>query len=309
MFTDVDPGAEAILARQVEGQQQVLGADLIGCYIFGLAGAGDFEPGISDVDTVAVLRSEITAAQFAGIERLHRDIVDEQPRWEDRVEVVYLSSQALTSFRDGSSPAARISPGEPFHAIEVDRRWLIDWYQLRTVGIALCGPPAASFVPVISHDEYVDAVRQHVLAWPQVDASVTRGAQAYAILTMCRGLWTWRTGQHVSKREAARWACEALPRHAELIRGAVHWRAQDRRGSPIDCGDVRGDKPVRERREATGDRRGRARAARHRSVSRLTGWRTVADHRRQEADNERAGRSGQPPDVRRRRRRRHPSGT
>jgi hypothetical protein len=37
------------------------------------------------------------------------------------VEVVYLSSRALATFRTVSSPAARISPGEPFHAIQVDR--------------------------------------------------------------------------------------------------------------------------------------------------------------------------------------------
>lgn len=150
-------------------------------------------------------------------------------------QVVYLSSRALKTFRTESSAAARISPGEPFHEIEVDSRWLIDWYQLREVGIALLGPPATSLVPVISSDEYVEAVRQHVLDWPDlVDESLTRGEQAYAILTMCRGLRTWRTGQHVSKREAARWACEALPEHAPLIHDAVAWREGSHEGSSID---------------------------------------------------------------------------
>lgn len=113
--------------------------------------------------------------------------------------------------------------------MEVDHGWLIDWYQLRDVGIALCGPPVASLVPVISHDEYVEAVRRHMLAWPdRVDGLVTQGSQAYAILTMCRGLRTWRTGEHVSKLEAARWACEELPEYANLIRDAVVWREQSR---------------------------------------------------------------------------------
>lgn len=90
-------------------------------------------------------------------------------------------------------------------------------------------------MPVISSDEYVEAVRQHVLDWPDlVDEPLTRGEQAYAILTMCRGLRTWRTGQHVSKREAARWACEALPEHAPLIQAAVAWRERSHEGSSID---------------------------------------------------------------------------
>ncbi|MGH2595757.1 MAG: aminoglycoside adenylyltransferase domain-containing protein [Actinomycetota bacterium] len=112
---------------------------------------------------------------------------------------------------------------------------MIDWYQLREVGIALSGPPAVSLVPFISHDEYVEAVRQHMVTWPhRVGGLETRGAQAYAILTMCRGLRTSRTGEHVSKREAARWASEVLPEHANLIRDAVGWRERSRVEPQID---------------------------------------------------------------------------
>jgi predicted nucleotidyltransferase len=229
-----DPGVGELLTRLVDGQKQALGFDLVGSYLFGSVVTGDFDPGVSDVDTVAVLRWDLTAAQVAALDRLHLDLVEEMPQWEDRVEVVYLSSRALKTFRTESSAAARVSPGEPFHVIEVDHRWLIDWYQLRAVGIALWGPPATSLIPDISRDEYVEAVRRHMLAWPDwVDGYVTQGAHAYAILTMCRGLRTWRTGEHVSKREAARWACEALPEHAQLIRDAVVWREQSREG-PID---------------------------------------------------------------------------
>ena len=231
----IDSTVEELLARLVEGQTQALGVNLVGSYLFGSVVTGDFDPGISDVDTVAVVRSDLTAIQLATLERLHRDIVEETPQWVDRVEVVYLSTQALATFRTASSAAARISPGEPFHTIEIDHRWLIDWYQLREVGIALCSPPAASLVPVISHDEYVEAVRRHMLTlFDRAEGLETQGAQAYAILTMCRGLRTWQTGEHVSKREAARWACEVLPEHAQLVRNAMVWRERSRQGSRTD---------------------------------------------------------------------------
>lgn len=145
-----------------------------------------------------------------------------------------LYSHALRMFRTASSAGARISPGEPFHAIEVDHRWLIDWYQLRDVGIALSGPPVASVVPVISRNEYVEAVRQHMQAPDWVHRLATQGDQAYAVLTMCRGLRTWRTGEYVSKREAARWASEALPEYADLIQDALVWREQSM-GPAIDA--------------------------------------------------------------------------
>lgn len=235
-----DPEVEALLERLVGGQREALGVDLLGCYLFGSVVTGDFEPGISDVDAVAVLRSDPTAAHLRALERLHREIVEETPRWQDRVDAVYLSSRALRRFRVAPASAARISPGEPFHTIRVDRTWLIDWYQLRAVGIALWGPPVPSVVPVISHDEYVEDVRRHMLAWPSwVGGLTTRGAQAYAILTMCRGLRTWRTGEHVSKREAARWACDVLPEHAGLIRAVVEWRDRSRVDGPTDGAETR----------------------------------------------------------------------
>jgi aminoglycoside adenylyltransferase-like protein/nucleotidyltransferase-like protein len=228
------PEVSGLLTRLVSGQKQALGVDLVGSYLFGSVVTGEFDPGISDVDMVAVLRSDLIATQLAALEGLHRDIIEEMPQWEDRVEVVYLPAKALAMFRTVSSVAARISPGEPFHTIEVDHRWLIDWYQVREVGVALSGPPTASLIPVISHDDYVEAVRQHILAPDSVDRVSTQRDEAYTVLTMCRGLRLWRTRDHVSKREAARWASEALPEYGDLIRDSLMWREQPHVGTAVD---------------------------------------------------------------------------
>jgi hypothetical protein len=219
-----DADADSVLSLLVEGQRRVLGADLVGSYLFGSAATGAFESGVSDLDTVAVLRSDPTERQLDELRVLHASIVREIPEWDDRVEVVYLSTHALTNFRT-TSPAARISPGEPFHAIEVDHRWLIDWYQLRAVGIALHGRQVAQVVPLITPEEYVEGVRQHLLDPRWLDASLSLGDRSYAILSMCRGLRTCRTGEHVSKREGGRWASQLMPEHAALIEEALAWRA------------------------------------------------------------------------------------
>jgi hypothetical protein len=56
--------------------------------------------------------------------------------------------------------------------------------------------------------------------------------QAYAILTMCRALYTLQHGTVASKAVAARWAQEALgERWAALIERALAWR----HGVPLDC--------------------------------------------------------------------------
>lgn len=234
-----DPDAEVLLRRLVVGQREALGRDLVGSYVFGSWVTGDFDPGVSDVDTVAVLRDDLTEMQFASLERLHRDIVEEAPQWEDRIDVVYMSTRAVETFRTYSSPAARISPGLWFHAMMVDRRWLIDWYQLREVGEAMYGPPAKTVVPPISHEGYVHAVREHLVDWPDSVDGLGQGSQAYAVLTLCRGLRTLRTGEYVSKREAARWGAEVMPEHAQLIRDALAWRDRSRTHPQGDGVDTR----------------------------------------------------------------------
>jgi hypothetical protein len=47
-----------------------------------------------------------------------------------------------------------------------------------------------------------------------------------------------RTGEYVSKREAARWASEQLPAYEELIRTALLWR-DERRGPTYDATPTR----------------------------------------------------------------------
>ena len=58
--------------------------------------------------------------------------------------------------------------------------------------------------------------------------------QVYAILTMCRALYTLETGAVASKPVAARWAQAALgKRRAALIESALAWRP----GVPLDMLD------------------------------------------------------------------------
>jgi hypothetical protein len=234
-----DAAADALLSRLLDDLIRSLGDNLFAVYLFGSAATGNFEPGISDVDLAAIVKDDLGPSELAALDRMHRELVAETPEWDGRVEVVYVSSEGLRTFRDGTSAAARISPGEPFHAILVDPTWLIDWYQLREIGVPLLGPLATEVVPVISKHEYVEAVRQHMLTFSRwTDDLATLGNQAYAILTMCRGLRTVRTGEYVSKREAARWASEQLPAHAELIQTALLWR-EERRGATDDATPTR----------------------------------------------------------------------
>jgi hypothetical protein len=136
-----------------------------------------------------------------------------------------LSAQALADFRGRAWPAVRISPGEPFHRIQIDHRWILDWYQLRTSGIAIFGPSPGEVVPPISQTEFVQAVREQLPDWPErVKRNPSAGRLAYAVVTVCRAFRACKTGEYVSKGEAARWAAGELPEFRGVIEDAGEWR-------------------------------------------------------------------------------------
>ncbi len=53
-------------------------------------------------------------------------------------------------------------------------------------------------------------------------------AQAYAIMTLCRALYTICTGEQVSKQKAANWVSDTYPEETEIIADAFVWRTNVR---------------------------------------------------------------------------------
>lgn len=69
-------------------------------------------------------------------------------------------------------------------------------------------------------------MQEHVKLWRDLITQTRhRNAQVYATLTMCRALYTFKTGGFVSKRQAATWAAQEMPEWAPLIENALRsWR-------------------------------------------------------------------------------------
>jgi hypothetical protein len=217
---------DGLLDALTSSLHAVLGDDLVGIYLYGSYVSGGFDPGVSDVDLVAVTARDADQIDLASLERVHDDLVSLHPDWTDRVEVVYIGRSALGSFRTSAARLAVISPGEPFH-LRDDRvvEWLQNWYLIRETGVVLFGLPAASLVPPISMSEFVGAAARYadqISRQNLVDA--TPGARAYAVLTICRALRTVETGTHGSKQEGATWARDQMPEWAWLIDAALRCR-------------------------------------------------------------------------------------
>jgi predicted nucleotidyltransferase len=205
--------------------QRTLDGNLAGLYLYGSLVTGDFDPGVSDMDLLATTLSDLSRAEAEALRDMHRDFALANPDWDDRVEVVYISTDALRTFRHRRSPIAVISPGEPFHVFDAGTEWLQSWYAVREDSVQLCGPPATAIIGPITSEEFAQCIRDYTTELGErVKTLQSRKAQAYEILTMCRALCLVRTGKRVSKKQAALWAQRELPEWAGLIRAAVDWR-------------------------------------------------------------------------------------
>jgi len=161
----------------------------------------------------------------ADLERMHDALANDHPSWRGRIESVYVSALGLANFRAVPPRIHVITAGELFHVISASPDWNITWHPAHQRGIALVGPPATMVVPYTTFEEYADAVRNYMRhLGERIPDDATPGSQAYAVLTMCRGLYTCVHGEQVSKLRAAAWAQKELPQWAGLIRDAVTWR-------------------------------------------------------------------------------------
>jgi hypothetical protein len=218
------PNINGIVWDAISRLQNILGQKLVGIYLYGSFVLGAFDLKVSDIDLLVALKSDLDETEFEALDDMHEAIVDDF--WRGRLEIAYLSVEGLKTFKTQTSKLGIISPGEPFHIIEAGKDWLMNWYVVQEKGQTLFGPPARTLIDPTSKDEYRQAVRDSLLAWREYIKHVNqRSGQAYAILTMCRGLYTLtHDGAFVSKTQAAEWAAQEFPDWADLIKKALLWR-------------------------------------------------------------------------------------
>ena len=222
-----NPQVDEVLDRIVLDVRHLLGESVVSVLLYGSLVTGDFDLDASDLDLLVVLAEPL--GDLAGPAEVHRRIEVDYPRWKNRIEVAYVSADALRTFREKPSPIAVISPGEPLATKEAGKDWLINWYTVRAQGQTLYGAGPDQIIPDISHAELVEAIRLQAEEWREwVTHSKSRPFQGYAILTMCRALHLVRTGTQASKLRAAHWAMEQLPAEAPLISQALAWRKEHR---------------------------------------------------------------------------------
>jgi hypothetical protein len=213
-----------------EGILSVLADRLTGLYIFGSLASGDFVPGRSDIDFLAVTEGELLPETVEGLKTMHTRLGRSGLPWADHLEGSYIPKAALRRYdpQNAIHPALRVDSSFDldFHASD----WIIQRWVVRQHALILAGPDPKTLIDPITPDELRQAARGILQEWwaPMLNdpSRLERGEyQAYAVLTMCRILYTIEFGEVVSKAAAARWGLAELgDRWQMLITEASAWR-------------------------------------------------------------------------------------
>lgn len=203
---------------------------------------GDFSPGRSDLDVLAVLATDPTAVRVAALHEVHERLATDFPEWDGHVEVEYVSVEAVRAVvqeTDESHPMISVGGGEPFHEVEVSRHYVLNWAAALQADRPIAGAAPSTVLPAIDRRLLHQVVLQHVRAWPSWMHDIEHpgaGNQAYTVLTLCRGAEALATGRQVSKLAAARAGMARFPEWSALIDWAREWWYDG--GSELDDGQV-----------------------------------------------------------------------
>ncbi len=225
------PDVNAVLDMLLHGVRGVLGGSLVGMYLYGSLALGDFDPASSDIDFLVVTDGPLPPATVAGLSAMHARIAASGSPWAQRLEGSYFPAAAIRRHdpANATHPSIGVDWGFGLHPHRVD--WNVQRYSVREHGAILFGPLPETLIDPIDADVLRATMIENTGFWagqldgPDPEWLRSREYQAFAILTMCRILYTLAHGEVITKPVAAVWAQRELGEPwRELIGRALVWR-------------------------------------------------------------------------------------
>lgn len=132
-------------------------AGVAGFYAGGSLATGDYQPGISDLDLVAVVELPLTADQEAQVADLHRELMQVRPA-AAKLHCFYVPQPEIG---DVAQPHVNWAHGELYRrpmsgVVRAD---------LLRHGVTVLGPPPAELVPPVSDADLADAARSELTGY------------------------------------------------------------------------------------------------------------------------------------------------
>lgn len=201
----------------------ILGSKLVGIYLYGSLTQRAFNPKRSDVDCIVVTQRNLSEAQFRRLDVWLARSAKANP-WVARLQIQFLIKDEVLTMNS----KACLYQFEKLKRTGSDGNPII-WINVLQSGVVLFGLPPESFVPAITREMLFQALerelgylQEEISTKPESEWRDVPSYRAYAVLTVCRILYSFRKGPIVSKPRAARWAIKCLPAEwGKIIRQAL----------------------------------------------------------------------------------------
>jgi hypothetical protein len=202
----------ALLQDLITALPTLLGDNLIGVYLYGSLTQDGFNPERSDVDCIAVTQHELTEEQFTQLDAWLSHAAAENP-WVARLQISFLiHDDILINTPKGNC----LYQFGKLTRVGCDANPII-WMNVLESGVVLLGPPPQSFVPTITSEmlraaliREIGYLREEIVEKPTSEWRDVTKYRSYAVLTLCRILYSHTHGTVVSKPQAAQWALRIL---------------------------------------------------------------------------------------------------
>ena len=238
-MTPIPKQLSLLLKNLTTGLPMILGRDLVGIYLHGSVTQRSFNPKRSDVDCIVLTRRELSDIQFKKIGAWLDRTAASNP-WTTRLQMLFLIKNEVLTM---NSKACLYQFGI-FKRSGSDGNPII-WMETMETGVVLFGPRPESFVPAITREilfqaleRELDYLRAEITNRESEWRNVT-SYRAYAVLTVCRILYSFRKGTIVSKQRAAKWAIKFLPKEWNEIVLQALGISYGQRSAPISLSRIR----------------------------------------------------------------------
>jgi hypothetical protein len=216
-----------VLNLMLSNLQAILRDHFVGLYLGGSLALGDFNPHRSDIDFVAVTIDELAPEMIVALEEMHTRLWATGTKWARKLDGSYVPQHLFRHWTADHTPCPFVE-GDSF-TLTKQGSAVIQRHIIHQHGVVVAGPSPHLLLDGVDVDELRHALRDMLeTGWrPLLDdpAWVQQPQkQPFAILSMCRTLYTLEHGAVASKPVAARWCQQAIDKQwTALIEWAMAW--------------------------------------------------------------------------------------
>lgn len=218
----------SIVLLLLKKSQQILGENLLAMYLHGSLATGDFNQKDSDIDFMIVIDKELSDETIQKLREMHGSMLKNHSKWAKKLEGSYVQKDSLKSVE----PPKRLRPyinGGSLSMCPYGYEWVLEKYLIREQSVTVTGPHPGTFIDPVSSEDIRQANSKILHQdWEPMLRESSRlendEYQAYAVLTMCRCLFSFTHNKIASKKVAARWVQEKSSVWQDLVEVALNWR-------------------------------------------------------------------------------------